>query len=694
MKKVKSYLICWLAALSLWNPLYAQDSNCTNLNFELGDFTNWEGYTWVYSTLDTSKNTPKVKGIITPRQTIMTDISARDENTGYELKKIPPGYKYSARLGIESNSATYFRCLEQSLRYTMYIDSGNALLVVKFALVLEYATDHAATNEPRFRFTLFNYAGDTIPDCSNYDVYSSNNNVKGFQEFTTLRGMVQWRDWTTVGINLSKYIGQTIVIEFMTADCTKAYHYGYAYFVADCHPLTIDVINCANDTIAKLKAPEGFESYRWMNRNGTIIDTKQFHMVVNPQADSSLSCTMTSATGCAVTLQSALAKYIPKADFSSYIIDCNSNTVHFTNLSTKTLGTLLYKWDFENGFTFKVKNPQFTFAASGLHLVRLVLKNPPSTCVDTIIKEVESFSAPLVGIAGDSTYCPGQNMFLKAYGAIDYTWSNGLKTDSIQVSVPGGKYWLIGRSSSGCVSDTNYITVVEEPDWEFLTSGDTTLCGTDSSVLTVSGAANYIWSTSDISNSITVKTSRIYTVTGSNRRGCKKSKTFNVVEYSLPFVDFSISDSVLDKWHNQIICNIPAQTDVQYLWNLGDGSTETGSTIQHSYNISYSKLSYTISLLATIKNSCVDSVSRIIDVIPFVPNVFSPNGDRINDVFMSGLEIQVYDRNGLLLYKGTAGWDGTYNGQRVDEDTYFYMIGYTDRKQQKHNKKGYFTLVR
>jgi gliding motility-associated-like protein len=694
MKGIRSFLLYCLAALPICRYMHAQDLKCVNLGFELGDFSNWTGYTWIYSSANSSINTPRVEGIVDHRQTIISNYAARDINTGGELQEIPPGYKYSACLGDEINSDIRTRCWQQSLRYTMFIDSGNALLIMKFALVLEYARDHDVDEEPHFCLTLFNLKGDTLPDCSNYNVYASNKNLKGFKTYDAPRGPVFWRDWTTVGVNLLKYVGQYITIEFMSADCTIGYHFGYAYFVAACHPLAIEVKYCAGDTIAKLTAPEGFESYRWMNSSGAVIDTTQIHTMLNPATDSSFSCTMTSATGCTVTLQSSLARYVPKADFSSYMIDCKSNTVQFASLSAKTHGKLLYKWNFGNNNFLEGDSPRYTFATSGLHKVSLVLKNPPSTCVDTVTKEVESFSPRLVGIKGDSTLCPGQNIFLKAYGAYDYTWSNNLKTDSIAISAPGGKFWMIGRSSTGCISDTNYRTIVEEPGWELLTAGDTILCGTDSSVLAASGAAHYIWNTSETSNSIKVKTSGIYTVRGTNRRGCEKSKTFNVLKYPLPEVDFTYSVSELDGRHNQLTCNIPTQTDVQYVWNLGDGSTETGSTIQHIYNIFNSKLEYTISLTATIKNSCVDSVSRIIDVIPFVPNVFSPNGDRINDVFMSGLEIQVYDRNGLLLYKGNAGWDGTYNGRSVDEDTYFYMLSYTDSKQHMHTRKGYVTLVR
>ena len=525
MKAINSFLICCIVALLKWTPVCSQISYCPNLGFELGNFTNWEGYTWIYSTDEPHINTPQVKGFVNRRQIIMSDTTAYDANTGYGLKKIPPGYLYSARLGDAIIGSDYSpRCWEQSLRYTMTIDSANALLILKFALVLEYASDHSKITEPRFRLTLYDKNGDTIPDCVNYDVYASNDNVEGFHTYIPPPednepagnvSPVVWRDWTTVGANLLKYLGQSITIEFMTADCTKHFHYGYAYFIAACHPLFITVKYCAGDSFASLIAPEGFEKYSWMDSSGTVVDTSQTLVVINPTEDATYSCKMTSATGCTVTLQSTIARYLPEADFSSYMIDCYSNTVQLTNLSTTTRGTLSYNWNFGDGNTSAEENPRYTFATSGMHQVNLDLSNPPSSCIDTITKEVESFSPPLVGIEGDSTYCPGLSVFLKAYGAYDYTWSNGSKADSIEIDSPGGIFWLLGRSSTGCVSDTIYQTVSEEPDWEFLVEGDTIFCQGDSSIFTASGAARYLWNTGDTSNSIIVTTPGTYTGMGS-----------------------------------------------------------------------------------------------------------------------------------------------------------------------------------
>jgi gliding motility-associated-like protein len=90
----------------------------------------------------------------------------------------------------------------------------------------------------------------------------------------------------------------------------------------------------------------------------------------------------------------------------------------------------------------------------------------------------------------------------------------------------------------------------------------------------------------------------------------------------------------------------------------------------------------------------VNSSTKTVDVIPFIPNVFSPNGDGVNELFVPGMQLQVFDRYGLKLYEGSAGWNGTFNGKKMDNDTYFYLIDYADKKGQTQTIKGYVTLKR
>jgi gliding motility-associated-like protein len=293
---------------------------------------------------------------------------------------------------------------------------------------------------------------------------------------------------------------------------------------------------------------------------------------------------------------------------------------------------------------------------------------------------------------GYSTYCPGESIWLKAYGAYRYEWSDGSTGDSIEVGSPD-TIMLIGYSSSGCL-DTNYKVITEEPDWEFLINGDTAICIGDSTYLTASDAIEYYWNTGDSVNTILVDSTGTYIVYGTNQRGCVKMDAINILEVPLPNTEFTLSDYTVTNRDNEISGTVIPQDNVAYLWEMGDGLTERGPSINHTYTITQETLYYNIFLTATDQYGCTKTTSDIIDVIPFVPNVFSPNGDGTNDRFMPHINLQVFDRFGVVMYKGTEGWDGRYKGQSVEPDTYFYFITYVNREQQEKIKKGSLTLVR
>ena len=67
----------------------------------------------------------------------------------------------------------------------------------------------------------------------------------------------------------------------------------------------------------------------------------------------------------------------------------------------------------------------------------------------------------------------------------------------------------------------------------------------------------------------------------------------------------------------------------------------------------------------------------------FVPNIFSPNGDGLNDIlYVRGEEFEtfnmiIYSRWGQKVFESndpTIGWDGTYQGEQLPADTYVYHV--------------------
>ncbi|MEL6676870.1 MAG: gliding motility-associated C-terminal domain-containing protein [Bacteroidota bacterium] len=87
-----------------------------------------------------------------------------------------------------------------------------------------------------------------------------------------------------------------------------------------------------------------------------------------------------------------------------------------------------------------------------------------------------------------------------------------------------------------------------------------------------------------------------------------------------------------------------------------------------------------------------------------MPNVFSPNGDGYNDLFlpMEALNVIdptwiIFDRWGREIFQSTSlhpGWDGTWHRAPMPAGTYYWVLSFLDPRQQRHIKKGYVVLLR
>ncbi|MDR2038333.1 MAG: gliding motility-associated C-terminal domain-containing protein [Bacteroidales bacterium] len=81
-------------------------------------------------------------------------------------------------------------------------------------------------------------------------------------------------------------------------------------------------------------------------------------------------------------------------------------------------------------------------------------------------------------------------------------------------------------------------------------------------------------------------------------------------------------------------------------------------------------------------NNC--TAQTIVEIKDYrTPTIFSPNGDGINDIFMEGYTIEIFDRSGTLVYKGNNGWDGYYKGKLARPAIYFYIVTFPDGMKKK-----------
>ena len=101
---------------------------------------------------------------------------------------------------------------------------------------------------------------------------------------------------------------------------------------------------------------------------------------------------------------------------------------------------------------------------------------------------------------------------------------------------------------------------------------------------------------------------------------------------------------------------------------------------------------YAVSAFDLVGNESELSVMICVDSCNFyeIPNVFTPNGDDINDRLIaktSGLvevvDFKIFNRNGQVLFQTTdprLNWDGTYKGRIVSPGVYFYQCDVSERR--------------
>ena len=223
---------------------------------------------------------------------------------------------------------------------------------------------------------------------------------------------------------------------------------------------------------------------------------------------------------------------------------------------------------------------------------------------------------------------------------------------------------------------------------------DAKFCNGDSVVISVRGGHSYKWSNGSIDNKISIKQVGQYSVIGTSLLGCSDTLKFNATTYDLmTYSIFTESDEKVSEdvevpfWSEYV----PYST---YHWVFGDGTTDEGNRVTHKFKNSQLGF-YDVRLTATNPNGCHEYASKRIWVkIPLdMPNTFTPNGDGINDLLLKGWQVKIYNRNGIVLFDGSEGWNGTYNGQQVSPGVYYYLIYYPTATGIK-TESGYVRVVR
>ena len=112
-------------------------------------------------------------------------------------------------------------------------------------------------------------------------------------------------------------------------------------------------------------------------------------------------------------------------------------------------------------------------------------------------------------------------------------------------------------------------------------------------------------------------------------------------------------------------------------------------------------------MIVTDSLGCIDSAWLNIKIsIPcldiFIPTMFSPNGDLLNDKWniigtcLTSFHARVYNQWGALVFETfdqSIGWDGSYNGAPVQNDQYTYTIDVVYTNGNGENFAEFVTVI-
>lgn len=243
--------------------------------------------------------------------TVNTDQGAYDIRTLNKLKIIPDNAMVSVRLGnwytpsknkenpknelIDTNGKPQ-NIYGSAVTYEFVVDSANsAILILRYAMVLEEPSGHKKVEMPYVKLTVYDEFNNVVggmcgeqfffcPMASDESADEQQERIKNekwqmvakedfpykAQDAGFNHSNIWWKDWSTMGLNLSEYDGRLLRVVVEARGCSQSGHYGYGYFTLGCASATIETEQCGESPTAKADAPEGFE-YQWYAKSDTTL---------------------------------------------------------------------------------------------------------------------------------------------------------------------------------------------------------------------------------------------------------------------------------------------------------------------------------------------------------------------------------------------------------------------------------------
>lgn len=358
-----------------------------------------------------------------------------------------------------------------------------------------------------------------------------------------------------------------------------------------------------------------------------------------------------------------------------------------------------YAWDFDGGTVLSGSGQgpyQVSWATDGAKQIDLTVTQ--AGCFSTVTtKNVTVHPTPILGVTGPLAICLGDTATFTGTSSVagaTFDWVPVTYTGNPLVVSPtvNSTYTVTATSPAGCVSADTTFTLAVKPIPVASITGDTLICRGDSTLLT--GASSLTGSTfAWLPDSQT--TASIWAGPAQNQTygllvvkdGCvSDTATFLLQVDSVPTL--TVPDSLQICVGEEIPVTVSSTTPgTLFNWSPGD-LTGTTNILNPSTSTEYAVYAYNQNCTSETKVFEI-TVMQNCDCKLIIPNIFTPNGDQVNDEFfvqnpqvcdIADYEFMLYNRWGQLVWRSTdvqEAWKGKCLMGDCSDGTFFYVLAYS-----------------
>jgi gliding motility-associated-like protein len=389
-----------------------------------------------------------------------------------------------------------------------------------------------------------------------------------------------------------------------------------------------------------------------------------------------------------------------------------------------TPASSVFTWNGPGGFTSNSQNPfvpSNSTLYSGTFTVTATFGGCTSTSLDTITITIHANPVAVASANWASVNCSTTTNTLSGSGGVSYSWNGPGGFGSVQqnpIVTLSGMYTLTVTDQNGCKStDTTQITITQTPAPALVANAQT--CKGSPLVLTATGSAGVItWYTdaglttqvatgTTYAPTLASGTSAIYYVTVNNNGCVSATQTVSAANYNVQVTASADPTSGQAPLVVNFSAAVTGSVNPLFSWNFASGNSN--SSLQNpAFTYAAAGEYASVVTVTDAASGCVASDTLIIyvedDVVLVIPNIFTPNGDGINDNFfitstgVQRVEGSILDRWGETMFAWTginSFWDGkAQTGMPVPDGTYFFVFKATLLNNETRTYKGTVTLLR